>query len=227
MRFLRTTPEEAAAAVAKRLNSELAAGRKVLWLVSGGSQTPYNVKIMNQITDELSHNLIVMLADERYGPPGHKDSNWAKLMAAGFPTKEAQLIPVLKEGLGFEENTAHYNQLAKQAFEESNAIIGQLGMGEDGHTAGILPNSPATNESEALVVGYEAPPLKRMSLTFSALRQIKAAYVLAFGEPKKPALSQLKADKLNLKKQPARIFTQIPEAYIYNDQLGDVDGRPS
>lgn len=211
--------------MAKRLNNELLAGRQVLWLVSGGSQVPYNVKIMGHIPDELSQNLTVMPADERYGEPGHKDSNWGKLMAAGFPTREAQLIPVLKEGLNFLDNTEHYNQLAKQAFEEADAIIGQLGLGEDGHTAGILPNSPATKETEALVTGYEAPPLQRMTLTFTALGQLKAAYVLAFGEAKRQALLKLKSGNGSLKEQPAQILTGLDEAYIYNDQLGDANGK--
>ena len=47
-----------------------------------------------------------------------------------------------------------------------------------------------------------------------------AAYVFAFGADKKPALENLLTN-IDLIVQPAQILKSLPEAYVYNDQVGD------
>jgi 6-phosphogluconolactonase/glucosamine-6-phosphate isomerase/deaminase len=221
MQFIRTEAwDEAVAAVAGRLIQELKTGKFVLWLISGGSQIPSNTEIMRQIPDKLSQKLSIMPVDERYGPPGHADSNWAQLMQSGFQPKQAKLLPVLEAKLDFAATAERFNNLAGQAFADNQIVIGQLGLGADGHTAGILPASPACDDQTNLVAYYEAPPFKRLTLTFAALRKINVAYVLAFGENKLGALQNLKQN-LPLNQQPSQIVKDIAEAYIYNDQLGE------
>ena len=183
---------------------------------------PASVEIMKSIPKDLSSGLSIMPVDERFGPVGHDESNWAKLMAASFDAKQANLRPVLAGGLDFEATAKRYNEMAIQAFADSNLVIGQLGLGADGHTAGILPNSPATHVVEATATYYEAPPLRRLTLTFRALKKINVAYVLAFGADKKTALENLKQD-ISLEQEPAQILKDFPEVYIYNDQLGGLN----
>jgi 6-phosphogluconolactonase/glucosamine-6-phosphate isomerase/deaminase len=214
--------DEGTGAITKRLNGELAKGKAVLWLVSGGSQIEANVKIMSGINESLSQNLTVMPVDERYGPPGHPDSNWDKMLAAGFKPKHATALSALKEGLSFQQNIKYFEQLIDDAFVHNTCLIGQLGIGPDGHTSGILPHSPACEETSRYVSGYEAPPFKRLTTTFAALRQLDAAYVLAFGESKRETLENLSHD-LPLEEQPAQILKQLPEAYIYTDQIKEND----
>ncbi len=222
MQFILTANRnDAISALAKRLIHELTEGQLVLWLVSGGSNAMAAVKTMDQIPDDLSRKLSVMPVDERYGAPGHKDSNWSQLLQANFPAKQARLIPVLEAGLNFEQNIESYSQLVAQAFANHHTVVGLLGIGEDGHIAGILPNSAACQADSDLVAGYEALPLKRMTLTFPALKRLTAAYTFVFGANKLPALRQLKSQALPLKVQPAQILKTLPEAYVYNDQLGE------
>jgi len=208
----------------QRLIAELEVGRPVLWVVSGGSNIEAAANIMSEVPDTLSTKLTIMPVDERYGPPGHANSNWAQLMKAGFAAKQAKLLPALKDGLSFSENTAYYNELAERAFAQNETIIGQLGIGPDGHVAGILPGSHACSVTDSLVTGYEASPLQRMSLTFPALKRITAAYALAFGANKQSALKSLQSQDLPLSEQPAQILKHLREAYIYNDQVGEIDG---
>lgn len=213
--------DDGVAALTERLVKELAAGRRVLWLVSGGSNVPASVQIMDSISSDLSRNLSLSLADERYGAPGHKDSNWEQLMQKGFSGKQTTLLPVLKPGADFEDTLGSYGQLIRKALDDSDVAIAQLGIGPDGHIAGILPGSPAALEETEPVAGYEAPPFKRLTLTFPALREVTAAYAFAFGNPKRRALEGLQANSYGLTEQPARILYEIPEAYVYNDQLDD------
>ncbi len=102
-------------------------------------------------------------------------------------------------------------------------MIGQLGIGTDGHIAGILPGSAAAHETSALVAAYDAAPFKRLTVTFQVLRQIDAAFVFAFGKPKRKTLEILKAGSMGTIDQPAGILHELQEAYVYNDQVGEDD----
>lgn len=222
MKYILTAAwDDGVADLTERLVRELAGGTRVLWLLSGGSNIPGSVQIMDNISAGLSKKLSVSLVDERYGEPGHIESNWTQLMQAGFKSKQATLLPVLRTGISFEQTVQTYNELIEKAFAGNDIIVAQLGIGPDGHVAGILPDSPAADEGKALVAGYEAPPLKRLTLTFAALRRITAAYVFAFGKPKQKTLVALRAGTLPLKRQPARILNDLTEAYMYSDQVGE------
>lgn len=221
MKYILTAAwDDGVADLTARLVRELAAGKQVLWLLSGGSNIPTSVQIMDNISEEQSANLSVSLIDERYGEPGHADSNWTQLMKAGFKSKQATLLPVLEPAAGFEDTRIRYEQFAEKAFADNDVVIAQLGIGPDGHVAGILPNSPAAG-ADTLVAAYDAPPLKRLTLTFPALRRITAAYIFAFGKPKHGALQALHDKKLPLAEQPAQILNELPEAYVYSDQVGE------
>jgi 6-phosphogluconolactonase/glucosamine-6-phosphate isomerase/deaminase len=220
MQYILTTGwEDGVADLTERLLRELAGGKRVLWLVSGGSNIPVSVQIMDNISPELRQKLSVMLVDERYGAAGHAESNWAQLMQAGFSTDKATLLPVLREGLDFDQTVARYKDTVKQAFADNDVMVAQLGIGDDGHIAGILPGSPATAETDELVAGYQSTPFLRLTLTFTGLRRISASYAFAFGNTKHRALTTLKNRSIPPREQPAQILKQLPEAYVYSDQL--------
>ncbi len=183
--------EDGVADLTERLVRELANGTRVLWLTSGGSNIQASVQIMDNISSKLSHNLSIMPADERYGKPEHAQSNWAQLMQANFSAKHAKLLPVLQPGLSLEQTIVYYNQLANQVMANHKVVIAQLGIGQDGHIAGIKPDSPAADVTEALIIGYPDPPLLRLTLTFAGLLRISTAYVFAFGNTKQQALNML------------------------------------
>jgi 6-phosphogluconolactonase/glucosamine-6-phosphate isomerase/deaminase len=220
MQYIRTAGwEDGVADLTQRLVRELAAGQRVLWLTSGGSNIPASVQIMGNIATKFRSRLSIMLVDERYGQLDYADSNWAQLKHAGFKTEPARLLPVLQAGLDFEATVKRYNQLVKQAFASHDTVIAQLGIGEHGEIAGILSASPAA-ASKQLVVGYQSTPFLRLTLTFAALRRITAAYIFAFGHIKQQTLSLLRHETLTLSQQPAQILKQLPEAYVYSDQFG-------
>jgi len=204
-----------------RLVRELATGKPVLWLVCGGSNVPACVHVMDNISAELSQNLSLLLSDERYGPVGHKDSNWQQLLQAGFKPKQAKVFTILEESAGLAQTIDHYGQITAEAFAANNVVIAQLGIGGDGHIAGILPNSASANETVSLISSLEDPPLTRLTMTFPALRKITIAYAFAFGQPKQQALKDLQTKSLPLNQQPSQILKELPEAYVYNDQVGD------
>jgi 6-phosphogluconolactonase/glucosamine-6-phosphate isomerase/deaminase len=222
MQYILTTGwEDGIVDLTQRLVHELSNGKKVLWLTSGGSNIPATVQIMSHITADLSEGLTILPIDERYGKVGHENSNWAALMNAGFKGQHAKLEPVLFGDLSFQATIVRFQHIAKKAFASNDCIIGQLGIGDDGHIAGILPESEAAHEKIEFVSGYHTKQYDRLTLTFSAIKQITAAYVFAFGEAKANALRTLETKIVPLEKQPAQILKQMRETYVYNDQRGD------
>ena len=214
-------PDENVEALYKRIADELHAHKRVLWLLSGGSNIPLSVSIMNKLPAEDLDYLAIALCDERYGTYDHQDSNLHQLLKAGFQARGALTIPILvASGASLEETKGQYERLIDFAFSRSKVVIAQLGIGEDGHIAGILPNSDAT-KSKDMTVAYKSEPFTRISLGFEGLKDVDTAFVFAFGKNKRAALVNLRDKKLSLNKQPAQILKKIPEVYLYNDQLGE------
>lgn len=222
--------EQGIADLGRRLTSKLSKGQRVLWLLSGGSNIAASVRVMQGLPDEITHGLTLSLIDERYGPPGHADSNWEQLQRGGLATKQARTLPVLQPGLNLAQTRDRYDTMIKTAFTENDVVIGQLGIGDDGHIAGILPHSVATGSgtytgqesvmASPWIIAYHGLPFDRLSLSFAALQRLTTAYVFAFGPAKRPALHRLYNDSLPLIEQPAQILKKIPETYLYNDQIG-------
>ncbi len=210
--------DAAAASQSLRANliQSLQAGEPVLWLVPGGSNIPITAAVMAQIPDELTPRLTIMLTDERYGAVGHPDSNALQLQQAGFNPKKGAFFPALT-GATLEETVRAYAETAQTQFAKHHIILGQFGIGADGHIAGILPGSPAATEQRAWVAGYHALSYTRITLTFPALYHLSAAYAFVYGEAKREALKRLETE-LPLHIQPAQILKAIPKAYLYTDQ---------
>lgn len=203
-----------------RLVVELQAAKKVLWLIPGGSNISLSVLVMAELADADTKNLTLALTDERYGPVGHADSNWRQLDDSGFSDKHAKRITVLDDKLDMPATTTQYAKYLQTAFDANDIVIGQFGMGKDGHIAGILPGSPAVTD-DALVSSYDAGELQRITMTFNGIRHCHAAYLFAFGKSKLEALQNLQGE-LPLAEQPAQILRQVDQAFVFNDQIGDM-----
>jgi 6-phosphogluconolactonase/glucosamine-6-phosphate isomerase/deaminase len=199
------------------LQTALDAGKHTLWLISGGT----NVSIESFVAANLNHKgglLTAALVDERYGEPGHKDSNFQKLVIADFPIETLKLTPILAAGQDIDHVASAYEQKMTQLFKEADVVIGQLGLGADGHTGGVLPHSSAV-ESTRLVEHYQGPDFNRIALTLNALQRISTAYVFAYGDNKHTALTNLKQHLFPLEEQPCQILKHIPSVYVYNDLI--------
>lgn len=224
MKFSLKTPEQTVPIIANTINKALQNGQTVLWLVCGGSNISTQVAVMKLLCvekPELLTQLTILPMDERYGEPGHTDSNYRQMKEAGFSPGTAKWHDVLAGNLPLAETVEHYGELVEDSFAAAQFVIGTFGMGADGHTAGVLPNSPAVTDDEATVVGYEAPGFTRLTITPSWLIRCNVAYVLAYGEAKAKALTNLKAHALCLEDMPAGLHYDIAEVTVYNDYIGE------
>ena len=188
----------------------------VVWLISGGSAAEIAVLASKKLRNV--RYLSVALVDERYGPPHHSDSNELLLSKSGFATKTFKLVPVLT-GNPPAKTRESYESRIKDLFNRSDYKIALLGIGPDGHTAGILPHSEAV-ESKCLVSYYETPEYNRLTLTPKALLELDEVVVYALGESKRQAIEQL-GDNLAIARQPAQVLKYIPKVSIFNDIKGE------
>jgi 6-phosphogluconolactonase len=135
--------------------------------------------------DWLSVN--VYWGDERCVPPDHPDSN--------------QLLgrQALLEKVGAANAVYPMNCLeGPDAYQLRLGEIGKLdvihlGMGADGHTASLFPDSPALDADPGqLVARNEDPsgrnPYRRLTLTFSGLARSRLVIFTVAGEQKRPTL---------------------------------------
>jgi len=218
-------PKEGFASLASRISSVLNSNKPVLWLVCGGSNVPVAFDAFKSIKAQVASRSLSLLTigqtDERYGPIGHVDSNWQQLIEAGFDFKSLKSLPILI-GKPLDQTVSAYSNAIEVAIADvkgSNGLIVALfGIGPDGHIAGLLPHSPAVDSTEP-VCGYEAGKFTRVTLTPIALKKTDVAYVFAFGESKKEALTNLQEKELSLDDQPAQILKELKEVFVYSDQV--------
>ncbi|MGC9605616.1 MAG: 6-phosphogluconolactonase [Minisyncoccia bacterium] len=225
MQFIQAKdPSGGAAAVADRIARTLRQGKKVLWFVCGGSNIPISVEILAVIRREVSKrsisNLTVAQTDERYDHVGHPESNWQMLIDAGFNQANLSVLPILT-GKSVKDTVTDYSRKVEAAMMtsagEGDLVIGQFGMGEDGHIAGIMPHSPAISDPGP-ISAYEAGPLVRITVSPAMIERIPVAYAFVFGSPKKEAVRRLREENLSIQDQPAQVLKRLKEAYVYSDQ---------
>lgn len=192
--------------------------RKAALYLSGGS-TP-RLLYEQLAKEEQIHPGVVGLIDERFGDPYHEASNEKMILQTGliryFSLRDIQYYSILR-GLPIEESAARYDDLVRSMQAVYHKNIGILGIGSDGHTAGIAPNrndfsNPLFNKENALaMVSYfddaKGTFKKRITMTFLGLTMLDVLLVLVFGKEKTEALQKMFAEGA-LEDIPARFYKQ-------------------
>ena len=193
-------------------------GERVFWVIPGGSAMTVAVEVAQRLKGLETSNLHITLTDERFGDVGHSDSNWKQLDDAGFVVQGAHLTPVLT-GEDIEKTTKRFAKVLEAELAESDFSIGLFGMGADGHTAGILPDSAAVMSND-VATHYQASNFSRITMTPAAISKLDEAVLYAFGPEKLEALEKLQIN-IALNEQPAQILKKVPKLIIYNNLIGD------
>lgn len=204
--------------IAGALRSHLEKGEKVLWLLPGGSAIAAAAEVGQRLSGLDLSNLAVSLTDERYGEVGHADSNWRQLQEAGLDLPGARLFPVLT-GLDGQATVARWQAELEELLTSCDYKLGFFGIGPDGHTAGVLPGSPAMT-TPGLVALYDGGAFQRITTTPAAISRLDEAVVLAMGEAKRKALEGLKTEK-PINEQPAQVLKRLNSCIIFNDVIGE------
>jgi 6-phosphogluconolactonase/glucosamine-6-phosphate isomerase/deaminase len=205
--------------MAERIINSLHAGHQVLWLVSGGSAIEVAVATAELLHGKDLRLLTVSLTDERYGAVGHTDSNWQKMLDAGFELPGASLVPVLEKGEDRALATEQFSDSLRGLLRRAEYTLGFFGVGTDAHTAGILPDSPAF-DAKGYAATYDGGGYKRITMTPTAIRQLDEAVLYAVGEQKWPVIDALAKD-MPVNAQPVQLLKEVPLLTVCSDHKGD------
>ena len=200
------------------ISTQLAKGKKVLWLMPGGSAIPIAQNVLQKLQTIDCSQLAISLTDERWGAVGHADENWTAIVKGTQLPTTANLVTV-NQGKNIEHTTMDYHAALKQLFEWADYRIGFFGIGPDGHTAGILPHTPAVHSLD-LAASYDAGNFKRITMTPLAIERLNTAVAYAVGKPKHCILDELSND-ISIDDMPSQALKQAGELVIFNDYKGE------
>lgn len=167
-------------------------GKDTLLLLSGGTSPDRLYQMIAQ--DETLKIGAAALVDERVGLPMHLKSNEKMIADTGlidyFKNAKIPFYGILKEG-NIESVTLQYEQLIKELFKKFPQKVAIMGIGSDGHTAGIKPGLEYDRSKWVVAYNDKTGPFgKRATLTFEALAEVSEFIILVFKE-KKEALEKI------------------------------------
>lgn len=206
----------AAAATADRL---IAAGRNAIrrrgrfMLALSGGSTPLTVcplLIVPPRVRQLDWSRVeFFFGDERAVPPDDAESNYGVLKAVlldHLPGVRAQQVHRMRgEAADLDAAALAYEDDLRATFGVSRDRppafdLIWLGMGPDGHTASLFPDSSALREKHRWVVANWAPrpAAWRLTLTFPVLNAAREAMFVVLGADKAPAVRAIRSGQRDL-----------------------------
>ncbi len=222
MKIINVRNPEESVQVCKQLLYKLVLKNTVLFL-SGGS-TPKD--LYQKLAKEKKINPgAVAMVDERYFSKSQMTNH--KFQTNEEMIKNTQLLSYLQksntkfypilENKNFEQTVKDYDETVRFLFNHFPKSVGILGIGTDGHTAGIPVGMTSaqfqmSNNTDLVTCFADFPGecKERITLTFSGLAKLDQIIVIAFGNDKKKAL------KLIFK--PGSI-TEIPARFLSQEKI--------
>lgn len=186
---------------------------KTTVLYLSGGRTPKDL-YANLANDKKLLPGAVALVDERYGLKNHNTSNEKMIEESGLlPYLREQRVPFYpileEEHKGLNETADNYDMTVRYLFAGFPRSVATLGIGMDGHTAGIAGDRKGSHDlsvqdfhnrmfdddqKNMLVSSYadlHGTFKERISMTFLGLSMIDVFVVHVFGEDKKEALEKV------------------------------------
>ena len=210
--------EQLAEAVFQALHDDLNHQERVLLVVSGGS-TPVPFFTALAAKPLPWERIDVTLADERWVDEQSSDSN-AKLVREHLlqgGAAAATFIPLTCSAATPEEGVDEVAKQVESLTWPASVVI--LGMGGDGHTASLFPDSPELTlalATEEPLVAVRTPSQPQPRITFSAdrLHQARRHILHITGDDKRAVLAKaLNGD--DVRQLPIRAFLTCPLAIYW------------
>lgn len=163
--------------------------------------------------------------DERFVPHDDPASNYRMAYDALFscvPISKDHLHPIPTEGLSPQQAASSYQALLQHFYgrtrlNQNRPIfdVTLLGIGDDGHTASLFPDSLALRENRQWVLAVVSEARgTRITLTYPVLDSSRNLAVLATGANKKDILKRIRAGDTSL---PAARVRPIGNLYYFVD----------
>ena len=221
--FVFETPEQLALAAVERFveySNELRDMTERFSVALAGGNTPRQVYEL--LATERFENRVewpqtyFFFGDERCVPPEHPDSNYAMAYGAlisRVPIPAKNVHRMIGEGDPNENARAYEAELrtffAGLTWPRFDLVL--LGMGEDGHTASLFPDSAAFKEMSRWVVATrnEQSRQERITLTVPVFNHARRIMVLVTGKKKAQRLKEVLRPQPGSEQLPVQAITPI------------------
>ena len=216
-----TTPQDlfqAAAEEVIRAATDAVAARGRFTIALSGGSTPKNLYTLIAANASATlpwAQMFFFWGDERHVPPDDPDSNYRmakEALLSKVPIPPSNIFPIPAENPDASAAAEAYEQTLRKFFGLSAGELPSfdlilLGMGPDGHTASLFPESGALQEKSRLVVANWVEKLKTSRITFT-LPVLNAARCVAFvvsGADKAEVLHEVLEGDAPAEKYPSRL----------------------
>ncbi|MGB3682470.1 MAG: 6-phosphogluconolactonase [Rubrobacteraceae bacterium] len=167
--------------------------------LAGGSTPEAAYELLaSEPADEIDwSNVHVFFGDERSVPPDDEDSNYRMAREALLDHVSVGSVHRMKGELLPDEAATQYEEELREFFGTPGGPpkfdLIQLGIGDDGHTASLFPNTPALEVTDRWVAHNPVAKLEtvRITLTIPVINAAKAVSFLVAGEGKAEALKEV------------------------------------
>ena len=143
-----------------------------------------------------------VLGDERFVPSSDPASNFGMICAAFLsrvPAPKQNVHPVPFQGLTLDQAAEQYEDTLQSLYGAANLDPARalfdlclLGLGDDGHTASLIPGQPVLEERKRWVAGVgHGRPEPRITLTYPVLESSRIVVFLVSGEGKRQILDEV------------------------------------
>ncbi len=211
------TPEELAEAAARyfvaRAEGAINALGRFAVVLAGGSTPKATYEVFaRDYADKLDWGRVhVFFGDERTVPPDHEDSNYRMAHEALLSRVPVGSVHRMRGELPPAEAAASYEGELREFFGPDGAPAFDLillGLGEDGHTASLFPETSALDVTDRWVVANPVLKLEttRLTLTVPAINAARAVTFLVAGEGKAEALKEILEGDADPRAYPAKLI---------------------
>ncbi|HKH11270.1 MAG TPA: 6-phosphogluconolactonase [Rubrobacter sp.] len=201
----------AARAFAEKSREAIAARGSFAVALAGGStpKATYEVLARDHADTVDWPSVHVFFGDERPVPPEHEDSNYRMAGEALLDHVPVGSVHRMRGELPPEEAASSYEEELRVFFGEDPPVLDlvMLGIGEDGHTASLFPETSALEVTGRLAVANPVPKLgtTRITLTVPVLNAARDVLMLVAGEGKAEALEEILEGEDDPRAYPAKL----------------------
>jgi|TARA_B110000091_G_scaffold79154_1_gene87175 6-phosphogluconolactonase len=203
-----------ASSIVKSLGRDIAEKGSASLLVSGGKTPSGLFKVLSETALDWS-KVTISLVDERLVSDDNPDQNgnMVKSNLLINQAKNADFIPLVYDSKNRERNLLLSKVAVAKIPKPFTVVV--LGMGSDGHTASLFPDSPELeegmdlkNENDLVNSTTLMAPYSRITFTRRALLSSKKLILHCYGESKKQVLLKAKTEKDSIKYPISGFFDQ-------------------
>lgn len=208
---------------------------QILLMLSGGSA----LRVLEHIKPEfLSENVTISVVDERFSTDKNIN-NFSQLENTDFfdkcLTAGCAIIGTrIHKGETLPSATMNFDARLQEwrKLNPKGRIVALLGIGEDGHTAGVMPFTGKKRLFEDLfldqewVASFDATGRNEHALRFTSTltflkEQVDHTVVFAQGQNKKEALIKIADENLDINDIPAKVLCQMKDVVLCTDNQID------